>query len=84
MKSAALPARRLLFAPPHARHGAQMRVHLSQFRDGRPCIEFRLYVRRQGILEPSREGLALTLAEFDAITRLVRDAITTEADACAA
>lgn len=76
-------SRSLLFAPPGTHHGAQMRVLLSEFRDGRPCIEFRLYVARRGSLQPSRDGLALTLAEFDAIVRLVRNGVTEEVS-CAA
>ena len=75
--------RSLLFAPPGTRHGAQMRVLLTKFRDGRPCIEFRLYVAKRGTLQPSRDGLALTLADFDAIVRLVRDDVAEEV-ACAA
>ena len=75
--------RSLLFAPPGTRRGAQMRVLRNTFRDGRPCVEFRMYERKNGTLVQTRAGLALTLAEFDAVVRLVRDGIAGE-PACAA
>jgi hypothetical protein len=58
-------------------------VLISEFRDGRPAIEFRLFVKKNGVLQPTRDGLALTLAEFDAIVRLVRNRVE-EKPSCAA